>query len=167
MSYIKYIILVLLMTICCSSMASDDSYTINEKAADSIFGIYKKVSTKDREGVLEAVERHSVTAGVDPNTVFAIAVSESSLNPRAIGSGKYSQGLMQVNTKFHKEKFKKSPLNLNENVRVGVSILKTCQDRAKGNLEKTIYCYRGLKSPKYLAEIVRLKQLRIFEPNKG
>jgi soluble lytic murein transglycosylase-like protein len=167
MSCIKYIICIILMGISAISVADSlKNYSVNYDAAEALFLEYKKVPVKTRASILNQILKQSTLAGVNPNTVLAIAVSESSLNPNAIGKGKYSQGLMQVNLKFHREKFKGNPLNISENIKVGVEILKKCQDKAKGNLRKTMFCYRGLPSEEYYNTIAKRKKLGVFKEVK-
>lgn len=166
MKILKTLVALVLMVISTQAMTLGVvkyKYVINPVAAEALFKKYKKVPFKNRMAILTSILNHSVARDINPNTALAIAIAESSLNPKAVGKGKYSQGLMQVNIRFHKEKFKRSPFNMNENVRVGVDILKTCQKRAKGNLERTVYCYRGLKSKSYYNEVVKHKQYGVFK----
>lgn len=164
---IKYIICIILMAICSISKADSlKTYTINHDAAEALFSEYKKVPIKTRAAILGNINKQSILSGVNPNTVLAIAITESSLNPKAVGKGKYSQGLMQVNLKFHRDKFKGNPLNITENIKVGIEILKKCQDKANGNLRKTVFCYRGLPSEEYYIVIAKRKKLGIFKEIK-
>ena len=39
---------------------------------------------------------------------------------------------------------------------------KLCKVKHKGNFNKTIFCYRGLKDTKYLAKINRYMQYNVF-----
>lgn len=145
------------------SLANAESYIINySKAIELCSKLCKK---KDLEiiWIVNTIKYYSTQAGVNPNTILALAISESNLNPKAIGPGKYSKGIMQVNTRYHMSKFNKSPLDLEDNVRVGVSIYRDCVQRHNGNFEKSIYCYRGITDSPYLSKIKKFKSQAVFQ----
>lgn len=138
-------------------------YVVDEDRAHQLFDRYKQSSKYKTLEIIYTIQKYSIDIGVNPTTMLAIAINESGLNYKAIGPGKFSQGLMQVNTKYHLKKFNKSPLDLDDNIRVGALILKDCQNRFNGNLEKTIYCYRGLPDRPYLDKIIKNKTLGVFK----
>jgi soluble lytic murein transglycosylase-like protein len=148
-----------------SSIALPSSYVGNtidlSKAIDVCNKLCRSKST-DIIHVTEVILKEAKRTKINPNLILAIAISESNLNPKAIGPGKYSKGLMQVNTRYHMPKFVKHPLDIEDNVRVGTDILKECKVKHKGNFNKTIFCYRGLKDTKYLAKINRYMQYNVF-----
>ena len=85
-------------------------------------------------------------AGLDPTLILAIMAIESSFNPFA-QSAVGAQGLMQVMTKIHDDKYE--PFGGNHaafdpvtNLRVGVQVLKECIARA-GSLEGGLRHYVG------------------------
>ncbi|MDH5538278.1 MAG: lytic transglycosylase domain-containing protein [Rhizobacter sp.] len=85
-------------------------------------------------------------AGLDPTLILAIMAVESSFNPFA-QSAVGAQGLMQVMTKVHNDKY--LPFGGNHaafdpvtNLRVGVQVLKECIQRA-GSLEAGLRYYVG------------------------
>lgn len=85
-------------------------------------------------------------AGLDPTLILAIMAVESSFNPFA-QSSVGAQGLMQVMTKVHDDKYE--PFGGNHaafdpvtNLRVGVQVLKECIARA-GSLEAGLRYYVG------------------------
>jgi Transglycosylase SLT domain len=85
-------------------------------------------------------------AGLDPTLILAIMAIESSFNPFA-QSAMGAQGLMQVMTKVHDDKYE--PFGGNHaafdpvtNLRVGVQVLKECIKRA-GSLEGGLRYYVG------------------------
>jgi hypothetical protein len=85
-------------------------------------------------------------AGIDPTLILAIMAIESSFNPFA-QSSVGAQGLMQVMTKVHDEKYEAFGGNLAAfdpvtNLRVGVQVLKECITRA-GSLEAGLRFYVG------------------------
>jgi soluble lytic murein transglycosylase-like protein len=85
-------------------------------------------------------------AGLDPTLILAIMAIESSFNPFA-QSSVGAQGLMQVMTKVHDDKYEAFGGNLAAfdpvtNLRVGVQVLKECIARA-GSLEAGLRHYVG------------------------
>lgn len=85
-------------------------------------------------------------AGLDPTLILAIMAIESSFNPFA-QSPVGAQGLMQVMTKVHNEKYeafggKLTAFDPVTNLRVGVQVLKECIARA-GSLEAGLKFYVG------------------------
>jgi hypothetical protein len=85
-------------------------------------------------------------AGVDPTLVLAIIAIESSFNPFA-QSSMGAQGLMQVMTRIHDEKYERfggsrAAFDPVSNLRVGVQVLKECIGRA-GSLEGGLKYYVG------------------------
>lgn len=167
MTCMRYIIMVLLMSISCISNAQPSNYYIDIQTAVITISQYNKsLDGVDAYYILDLIKENALRTGTNPNTIFGIIINESSFNSKAIGPGKYSQGIMQVNTRYHKSKFKYSPLDLEDNIRVGTDILRDCQIKAHNNLERTIYCYRGIRDIPYLARIKKFKQLSIFNPTK-
>lgn len=88
----------------------------------------------------------SKEVNLDPTLILAVMATESSLNPRA-ESRAGAQGLMQVRTHVHQEKFEPygGPLAAfipEANIRVGALILKACIARA-GSLEAGLKSYLG------------------------
>jgi hypothetical protein len=113
-------------------------------------------------------------AGLDPTLILAIMAIESSFNPFA-QSAVGAQGLMQVMTRIHDDKYE--PFGGNHaafdpvtNLRVGVQVLKECIARA-GSLEGGLRFYVGaanltddggyagkvLSEQNFLREVVRGK----------
>ena len=83
---------------------------------------------------------------LDPTLILAVMAIESSFNPRA-ESRAGAQGLMQVRTHVHQEKFEPygGPLSAfipEANIRVGALILKACIAKA-GSLEAGLKNYLG------------------------
>jgi soluble lytic murein transglycosylase-like protein len=110
------------------------------------------------------------TTRIDPALILAVMAIESSFNPFAQSTAG-AQGLMQVMTRVHVEKYDGyggqfaafDPLS---NLRVGVWVLRDCIDQA-GSTEGGLRCYVGathLKTDggyvsKVLAEYGRLQQV--------
>jgi soluble lytic murein transglycosylase-like protein len=85
-------------------------------------------------------------AGLDPTLILAIMAVESSFNPFA-QSSVGAQGLMQVMTRVHDEKYEAfggthAAFDPVTNLRVGVQVLKECIARA-GSLEAGLRYYVG------------------------
>ncbi len=88
---------------------------------------------------------------LDPQLILAVIAIESRYNPYA-ESHVGAQGLMQVMTRVHKEKFDMymegtlAVLSPEANVRVGGQILSDCI-RRRGSLEGGLACYVGATGP--------------------
>lgn len=86
-------------------------------------------------------------ASIDPTLILAVMAVESSFNPFA-QSPVGAQGLMQVMTRVHDDKY--MPFGGNHaafdpvtNLRVGVQVLKDCIARAGGSLHEGLRAYVG------------------------
>jgi hypothetical protein len=84
--------------------------------------------------------------GIDPTLILAIMAIESSFNPFA-QSSMGAQGLMQVMTRVHDDKFEPfggthAAFDPVSNLRVGVQVLRECIRRA-GSVEGGLRCYVG------------------------
>lgn len=108
--------------------------------------------------------------GIDPLLILGVIAIESSFNPYA-ESGVGAQGLMQVMTKIHQDKYEAvggvaAALNPYANIKIGALVLKDCIARA-GSLEGGLKYYVGAATTnndggygaKVLAERARLRQL--------
>lgn len=88
---------------------------------------------------------------VDPQLLLAVISIESRYNPYA-ESHVGAQGLMQVLTRVHKDKFESFPegplaaLQPVPNIRVGTQILSDCV-RRRGSIEGGLACYVGATGP--------------------
>jgi Transglycosylase SLT domain len=119
--------------------------------------------------VAEAYEI-GIRTKIDPTLILAIMAVESSFNPFA-QSPVGAQGLMQVMTKIHTDKYEGFGGNLAAfdpvtNLRVGVKVLQECIQRA-GSIEGGLRQYVGASSDateggytaKVMAEQTRLRQV--------
>lgn len=107
--------------------------------------------------------------GIDPLLILGVIAIESGFNPYA-ESGVGAQGLMQVMTSVHKDKYAAvggaaAALNPYANIKIGALVLKDCIARA-GSIEGGLKYYVGATTPgdggygaKVLAERARLRQL--------
>jgi len=88
---------------------------------------------------------------LDPQLILAVIAIESRYNPYA-ESHVGAQGLMQVLTRVHSDKFTEfddgivAALHPIANMRVGSRILRDCIDR-RGSIEKGLACYVGATGP--------------------
>lgn len=88
---------------------------------------------------------------LDPQLILAVIAIESRYNPYA-ESHVGAQGLMQVMTRVHKEKFTEfsdgtiAALHPIANMRVGSRILRDCINR-RGSVERGLACYVGATGP--------------------
>ena len=99
------------------------------------------ISTTDFDAMFEFAS--GTCPGLDWRMIKAVAISESSLNPAAIGPGGYAVGIMQINTKVH-TLYSRGDLitNVPLNIEVGTSIL--CNDLTLyGNISDAIAHYKG------------------------
>lgn len=102
------------------------------------------LSRENMERYADSISRASLIQGLNPAVVAAIVVVESSGNPLTV-SGAGDLGLMQVNVKVHARDFdfqNHNLLNPEENIEVGVRILKTMWKRH--GEAKAIAAYNGL-----------------------
>ena len=108
--------------------------------------------------------------GLDPTLILAVMAVESSFNPFA-QSAVGAQGLMQVMTRIHNDKYQafggiRAAFDPVSNLRVGVQVLKECIARA-GGLEGGLRAYVGATNlpedggyvSKVLLEQVHLRQV--------
>lgn len=101
--------------------------------------------------VIDIAYREARAKNLDPLLVLAVIAIESSYNPFA-ESSVGAQGLMQVMTKVHQEKFEpfvEGPLAVfspNANIQIGTQILADCLKR-RGSINGALACYVGATGP--------------------
>jgi soluble lytic murein transglycosylase-like protein len=130
-----------------------------------------RVSTSATDMLVGAAFVTGKETGVDPVLILAVMAIESGLNPFA-ESGMGAQGLMQVMSRVHIEKFEDfggldAAFHPLANIKVGALILKDCIRRG-GSLEAGLRLYVGAASgddggygAKVLAERTRLLKAMI------
>lgn len=105
----------------------------------------------DATGVLvNTVYKVAREKDLDPLLLLAVIAIESRYNPYA-ESSVGAQGLMQVMTRVHKDKFEKlgegaNALDPISNIRVGSTILRDCIKR-RGSINGGLACYVGATGP--------------------
>ena len=105
-----------------------------------------KVAPEPIAALVQEAWSMGARAGLDPTLILAIMAVESSFNPFA-QSAVGAQGLMQVLTRVHDEKYQafgghRAAFDPISNLRVGVQVLKECITRA-GNLQDGLKYYVG------------------------
>ena len=91
--------------------------------------------------------------GIDPQLLWAIAKTESQLNPNALNqnnkNGSYDIGIMQINSIHLNELWTKYGISEDDlynprlNIHIGAKILKDCLNKYDNNLINGITCYNG------------------------
>ena len=107
------------------------------------------------EKIYSAIEKYAPQYDVDPNLVLAIIKTESNFNPNA-SSHAGAKGLMQL-MDFNSEAYGISnPYDIEENIRGGITHLRSYLNMYDNNLEMALMAYnggpgnmerRGVKSP--------------------
>jgi Transglycosylase SLT domain len=105
-----------------------------------------KVAPEPVAALVQEAWQVGTRAKLDPTLILAIMAIESSFNPFA-QSAVGAQGLMQVHTKVHDDKFEAfggqhAAFDPISNLRVGVQVLKDCINRA-GNVQLGLQRYVG------------------------
>ena len=101
--------------------------------------------------VIDIAYREALAKDLDPLLVLAVIAIESSYNPFA-ESGVGAQGLMQVMTKVHQEKFEPfvegtlAVFSPDANIQIGTQILADCLKR-RGSINGALACYVGATGP--------------------
>ena len=89
--------------------------------------------------------------GIDPQLLWAIAKTESQLNPNALNqnnkNGSYDIGIMQINSIHLNKLWTKYGISEDDlynprlNIHIGAKILKDCLNKHNNNLINGITCY--------------------------
>ena len=129
-----------------------------------------RVAPEPLNALILEVEDLANRSNLDPTLILAVMAVESAFNPFA-QSPVGAQGLMQVMTKVHEDKYvgfggSLAAFDPVANVRVGVNVLKECINRA-GSLEGGLKLYVGAGNMKddqgyagkVMAENARLQQV--------
>ncbi|RZT41379.1 transglycosylase SLT domain-containing protein [Cupriavidus agavae] len=128
-----------------------------------------RVASQATAQLVKAAYMTGREVGIDPLLILGVIAIESSFNPYA-ESGVGAQGLMQVMTKVHSDKYEAvggvaAALNPYANIKIGALVLKDCIARA-GTIEGGLKYYVGATTQtdggygaKVLAERGRLRAL--------
>ncbi|AQV95253.1 lytic transglycosylase [Cupriavidus necator] len=144
--------------------------TAREQAAVADYIARKyRVAAQATAQLVKAAYLTGREVGIDPLLILGVIAIESSFNPYA-ESGVGAQGLMQVMTKVHQDKYEAvggvaAALNPYANIKIGALVLKDCIARA-GSIEGGLKYYVGATTAtdggygaRVLAERARLRQL--------
>ena len=95
----------------------------------------------------DIIEREAKKQDLSPLLIAAIIQIESAGDPRAIGDGGESYGLMQIQPRWHEEEMKRlgatDLLDPEENVRLGCAIFRGILDQAGGDVDKALTIYNA------------------------
>lgn len=111
--------------------------------------------------IVKRIYALSNQAQVDPLTICALIMQESTYNPNA-QSKSGAKGLTQVLMKYHRDKFAgRSPYNPTASIEVGIQIYKEYLDASNGSIFKALQIYSGgwrNKDKKYPKEVLARKR---------
>ena len=139
----------LLAVVCTGVAVSCTAATLQERISSRC-----KVSCVSADRLLKSVETEAFKRGLDFKLVLAVIEVESGYQHTAVSRGNH--GLMQVNLKYHRRKFVMSPTHVEDNVKVGVSILSDCLAMKKGHVPKALKCYNGSQSDTYRLKVEKV-----------
>lgn len=88
------------------------------------------------------IDEHAGNKGLDPQLVQAVIQAESGYNPRAL-SNKGAMGLMQLMPGTAQDLAVADPWDPDQNIRGGVSYLRSMLDRFGGSLELALAAYNA------------------------
>lgn len=131
--------------------ASDPSHLTKEQAAvASWLSKRYRVAVEPVSRLVQEAWALGPRAQIDPTLIMAVVAIESSFNPFA-QSPMGAQGLMQVMTRVHDDKFQAfggtlAAFDPVSNLRVGVQVLRDCVTRS-GGLNPGLRCYVGATHP--------------------
>jgi soluble lytic murein transglycosylase-like protein len=127
---------------------------VNETKALNIITKEYKVNKKIAKKILDTNKKYSSKFKIPPRLGLAIIAKESSFKVTA--RNRTSKGLMQVNTAVWKKRYNMSNIyTIENNIRLGYSILDEYIDKNKGNLKKALSNYNGTKSLKYYNAVMK------------
>jgi hypothetical protein len=121
--------------------------------------------------IFEECEKHNIA----PAIVIAMIERESSFREKVVGDNGDSLGLMQIQTKWHKERMEKlgctDLLNPHENIMVGIDFLAELLERYEGDVTKALTAYNSGKFrgtvTKYASGIIERAEHFEKEKNNG
>lgn len=129
-----------------ASEADEDALSVSEREVATYISRSYRVPMADAEQLTAWAVEIGAGFDVDPLLILAVAAIESSFNPKA-KSGAGAEGLMQVMTRVHAEKFhafggRKAALEPYPSLVVGTSILSRLIART-GSVQKALKFYFG------------------------
>lgn len=134
-------------------LTQDDVIDFNEQGVEDLLlgvkntKIYYEVPLS--EDLQDHIFEECAKYAIHPAIVIAMIGKESGYNPDAVGDGGNSLGLMQIQPKWHRERFKKLNItnlfNPKQNVTVGIDILAELYETGKP-IEWILMAYNGGRS---------------------
>lgn len=126
--------------------ASGNVAGADAKALQAYIASKYRVSAGTVRSAIETAWNVGGSMQMDPLLLLAVMAIESSFDPRA-ESGRGAQGLMQVMTRIHRDKFEpfggiKTAWHPEVNINVGAQILQECINR-RGSVPAGLTCYVG------------------------
>lgn len=143
------------------SISQEDSdrgvdYEYEEVIAKAIVASYKNINLQEAKKVVRVVYKETEgDFAITPSLLIGVIATESGFRRNAI-SKEGAMGYTQVNVKYHKHKFNgKNVFDTEENIRVGVSILRDCFEKYNSR-SKALGCYNGsVKSNKFANTVLK------------
>lgn len=133
-----------------STVTYANEHQIKEKIFYIIDESNDKISLKEKEKIFKSIIKYSKKYEISPLLIAAIISKESNFKKDLIQPSSKCVGLMQVNKKYHLEKLKilniknEDLTNIDENINLGVFILKEHIDQQKGNLKLGLLHFNGV-----------------------
>lgn len=122
---VKLILIGMMLVVSQSCLANIPDWIV--KVTHGRVGLERAQQISD--SVYDAANKYSV----EPNIIFQIIKYESMYNARAIGGG-HNFGLMQLNMRYHRARFKGGdPLDVEDNIDAGTQYYSENLKKCKGN----------------------------------
>lgn len=123
---------------------------------ERVFMSSSKKYTKHAKEIAEAVVINSDRFNFPPELILALINYESEFNPRAV-SPRGARGLMQINTKVHREEIKKAGVtniyDIHSNIYMGCSIL-TDKLKDSKDISEALRKYNGASTNQFSKEVL-------------
>lgn len=154
---------------------TEASLTREQKRISQYLAARYRIGKDAAECLVQSAYMVAATERLDAMLILAVAGIESAFNPIA-ASDVGAQGLMQVMTDVHGEKFKnlaptqRSAFHPVGSMQVGARILKDYLDRASGSVDKALRMYVGMANsdaPTAYPDKVKAERERIRQAANG
>lgn len=151
MKYLKQLLLILSCLLSTSVFAQTYRYGTIQHPKGTLEGYIQqrcKRNCVDADVLRMALNAAHKETGVNKRILAAIASVESNFKPKATNRATgLSTGLMQIQVKWHQEKFHgSSPLkhyDVFQNVRAGALVYRGCLKKHGYDQKKALWCYNG------------------------
>lgn len=142
---------------------SDEELRLKQRRINFIKKYNPKLDVAEAEKIVELVEIHSKSAGIDPDLTLSVIKVESTFKAKAVSKAS-AKGLMQVIPRYHPEVLSEAKLifgtsnlfNPQVNIYVGVNVLRNYMNRSK-NLTNALLRYNGSlgQTPVYSSNVLK------------